>query len=197
MYSWKKTNGKLNAWHPNIFRQKHMSIFESAKKIISDKFGSDIILTQESILLQPSLTIQTSFIKEVCTELKHNPNTYFDYLSCLSGVDYGIEKNQLGVVYHLASIPFKTQLTLKVVLSLDRKSNELPIVPSVCDVWHTANWHEREAYDMYGILFEGHPDLRRILCPVDWEGYPLRKDYKTADTYKGIKIDYEENNFNS
>jgi NADH-quinone oxidoreductase subunit C len=93
-----------------------------------------------------------------------------------------------GVVYNLASIPYKKQLTLKVVKYHDRSREDLPSFPSVSTVWRTAEWHEREAYDLLGINFENHPDLRRILLPDDWEGYPLRKDYKAQEYYRGIKV---------
>ena len=94
------------------------------------------------------------------------------------------------MVYNLASIPYKTQLTLKVSKENDRNEDNLPTFPSITSVYHTADWHEREQYDMLGIFFEGHPDLRRLLLPDDWEGFPLRKDYTTLDKYyKGIKID--------
>jgi NADH-quinone oxidoreductase subunit C len=69
-------------------------------------------------------------------------------------------------------------------------TKEKNTVPSVAEIWRTAEWHEREAYDLVGIVFEGNPDLRRILCPEDWEGHPLRKDYKVAEFYHGIKVPY-------
>jgi NADH-quinone oxidoreductase subunit C len=167
-----------------------MELINTIKGILSDKFGDDVIIAEDTASLQPSLTIKKELIKEVCLTLRDHSQTYFDFLSCLSGVDYGINENKFGVVYHLASIPYKTQFTLKVIIESDRNSSTLPEVPSVAEVWRSANWHEREAYDMIGIVFTGHPDLRRILCPEDWEGFPLRKDYKTAELYKGIKIDY-------
>ena len=163
--------------------------FEDIKQLLTEKFGPGVIIGEESGGLQPALLIDPPHIKEVCLELRDNPKTYFDFLSCLSGVDYGVEANRFGVVYHLASIPYQNQLVLKISQANDRNPDELPTFPSVSSVYRTADWHEREAYDLFGIFFEGHPDLRRILLPDDWEGFPLRKDYKTAEYYKGIKID--------
>ena len=162
---------------------------EEIKSLLTAKFGENIITGEEPGGLQPALLIDPDRIHLVCRELRDNSKTYFDFLSCLSGVDYGILAGRFGVVYHLASIPHQTQLTLKVTREHNRNSDELPTFPSITKVYLAADWHEREAYDMVGIFFEGHSDLRRILLPDDWEGYPLRKDYKTAEYYKGIKID--------
>ena len=159
------------------------------KTILIEKFGEGIIVGEETTGLQPAILIDPDRIADVCLELRDNPKTYFDFLSCLSGVDYGVEANRFGVVYHLASIPYQTQLTLKISKENNRDLEELPSFPTVSPIYRAADWHEREAFDMEGIFFEGHPDLRRILLPDDWEGYPLRKDYKTAEYYKGIKID--------
>jgi NADH-quinone oxidoreductase subunit C len=148
-----------------------------------------VIAGEELTGLQPALLISPDDIVKVCLELRDNPATYFDFLSCLSGVDYGIEAGRFGVVYHLASIPYQTQLVLKVGREHDRTDEALPHFPSITSVYKGADWHEREAYDMCGIYFEGHPDMRRLLMPDDWEGFPLRKDYKNAEYYKGIKID--------
>lgn len=163
--------------------------FDDIKILLLEKFGSDIITGEESGGLQPALFIEPDKIAEVCLELRDNPKTYFDFLSCLTGIDYGVENKRFGVVYHLASIPYQTQLTLKISKENERNADELPTFPSISSVYRSADWHEREAYDLLGIFFEGHPDLRRILLPDDWEGYPLRKDYKTAEYYKGVKID--------
>jgi NADH-quinone oxidoreductase subunit C len=164
--------------------------FEEVKLLLVAKFGEDVIVGEEPMGLQPALLIAPERIAEVCLELRDNPKTYFDFLSCLSGVDYGTEAMHFGVVYHLASIPNQTQLTLKVSKENNRDLEELPSFPSITSVYHAADWHEREAFDMVGIFFEGHPDLRRLLLPDDWDGYPLRKDYTTVDKYyKGIKID--------
>jgi len=163
--------------------------FEEIKLLLIEKFGDEVIVGEETNGLQAALLIAPDYITEVCLELRNNPKTYFDFLSSLTGVDYGVEMNRFGVVYHLASIPYRTQLTLKISKENGRDLNELPSFQSITSVYRTADWHEREAYDLTGIFFEGHPDLRRILLPDDWEGYPLRKDYQNAEYYKGIKID--------
>jgi NADH-quinone oxidoreductase subunit C len=164
-------------------------IFNDIKLLLTEKFGDAVIVGEETGGLQPALLINPDDISAVCLELRNNPKTYFDFLSSLSGVHYNDENNSYGVVYHLASIPYKTQLTLKVSKAHDRERSELPEFKSIVTVYRTADWHEREAYDLLGIFFEGHPDLRRILLPDDWDGFPLRKDYKAAEYYKGIKID--------
>ena len=164
--------------------------FEDIKLLLTNKFGADVIEGEETGGLQPALLISPDKIADVCLELRNNSKTYFDFLSCITGVDYGVEAGRFGVVYHLASIPYQLQLTLKISKTYDRYEGGEPSFKSITSVYRTADWHEREAYDLVGIFFEGHPDLRRILLPDDWEGYPLRKDYKTAEFYKGIKIDY-------
>ena len=106
-------------------------------------------------------------------------------LSSITGIDNGPEDNTMEVIYNLYSIPFDLHLMVKI--KIDRES---AIVPTVSDIWKTANWHEREIFDLLGIRFEGHPDLRRILLPNDWEGHPLRKDDILQEQYHGIKVDY-------
>lgn len=124
-------------------------------------------------------------IVAVCQALRDESVAFFDYLACLTGIDYGPEVEKMEVLYHLYSMGHEHGLTLSVEIS--RKD---PSVPSVSAVWRGANWLEREVYDLFGIYFEGHPDLRRILLPEDWEGHPLRKDYQSPDTYQGIRIAY-------
>jgi NADH-quinone oxidoreductase subunit C len=121
----------------------------------------------------------------VAKELHQNPLFYFDMLSCITGIDNGPQQNTLEVVYNFYSIPYNHHFMLKVILP-----RENPEIESLCAIWRGANWLEREVFDMYGIKFLNHPDLRRILMPADWEGYPLRKDFKHEDTYRNIKIDY-------
>lgn len=132
-----------------------------------------------------AILIPAQDLVKVCTELHQNPETYFDMLSCLTGIDNGVQANTLEVVYNLYSIPFNTGVMLKVLLP-----RENPVIDSVTSIWRTADWHEREAFDMLGIKFTGHPDLRRILLPADWEGFPLRKDYQHQEYYRNVKVEY-------
>lgn len=115
--------------------------------------------------------------------LRNDPELAFDWLACLSGVDYP-EQKQLCAVYELRSTRHEHWFAVKVFVDRDR-----PVIPSVSDLWPAAEWHEREAYDLLGIRFEGHPDLRRILLPEDWEGHPLRKDYVYPQFYHGIPLE--------
>jgi NADH-quinone oxidoreductase subunit C len=131
----------------------------------------------------PFLMVQPSAITEVALFLRDDPDCAFEVLSNLTGVDYRV---RLQVVYHLFSLTHRHRIVLKV-----DTSRENPSVPSVEGVWKGANWMEREAYDLLGIFFEGHSDLRRILLPEDWVGYPLRKDYVEQAEYDGISTTRE------
>ena len=121
-----------------------------------------------------TISIDKDYIGQVAKFLCDDKDTAFDYLSDLCGVD----KSRLGssdtfeVVYHLYSIKQNHRVRLKVEIPASN-----PSIDTVTDVWKTADWHEREAYDMFGIIFEGHPNLERILTPEGFEGYPLRKDF--------------------
>lgn len=159
--------------------------FEEIKNILIEKLGQTVVLKEDSAQLQPQLTISREMILPVCKELHNHPKTYFDFLSCITGIDNGPEKGTMEVIYHLYSIPFNHAFILRVEL---QRTN--PSLPSIMPVYKSADWHEREIFDMFGINFEGHPDLRRILLPADWEGFPLRKDYKQQDYYHGIKVEY-------
>jgi NADH-quinone oxidoreductase subunit C len=128
----------------------------------------------------PYCTVKAEAILEICRWLKSDLETHFDLCASISGTD---DTKNFWVVYHLYSTVKNHRAVVKV--KLDRGA---PVVDSVVSVWKAADWHEREAYDMYGIRFEGHPDLRRILLPEDWPGYPLRKDYEFPDEYQGIPL---------
>jgi NADH-quinone oxidoreductase subunit C len=163
---------------------------DKIKALLIDKFGSEVI--QEEIAgLMPIWVVPVNPIAEICSFLKQNENCYFDSLSCLTGMDNGPETNTMEIVYNLYSIPFDHKIALKIIFPRgSAEADFLPIVPSVCHIWHAANWSEREIFDLYGIKFDGHPDLRRILMPADWQGFPLRKDYQQQETYHGITVKY-------
>ena len=110
---------------------------------------------------------------------------YYPSLSNLSGVDYP-KRNVIEVVYNLYSYPHRHLFTLKVEAPRDN-----PVVPTVSGVWSHADWQEREAFDLLGVVFDGHPDLRRILMPEDWPGHPLRKDFVEPEEYHGISTSRE------
>ncbi|XEC95327.1 NADH-quinone oxidoreductase subunit C [Paenibacillus tarimensis] len=121
----------------------------------------------------PTLVIQRGRVREAAELFKRHESIRCDYLRNVSGVDY---ETYFEVVYHLISLSSKEDYVLKV-----RTDREAPAVDSVTPVWATANWNEREIYDLLGIDFPGHPDLRRIMMPDDWVGHPLRKDYEPLD----------------
>ncbi|MEH0158083.1 NADH-quinone oxidoreductase subunit C [Limibacter armeniacum] len=165
--------------------------FEALHNLILSEFGEQTIVTADKEALQPSITIEAERLVAVTVFLRDNEQTYFDMLSCVSGIDNGPEEGTMEVVYHLYSIPYGAKLTLKVVIKRNQDADVLPQVPSLSSVWKSADWMERETFDLLGINFENHPDLRRILLPADWEGYPLRKDYQAQEYYHGIKVAYE------
>lgn len=143
------------------------------------RFGDAIIDFTDN--LEPWIRVKPESVAEVCAYLHDDDALQFESLMCLSGVDY---EAHMTVVYHLSSSSHRHRIALKAEAPRDN-----PHVPTVEQVWKIANWHEREAYDMFGIVFDGHSDLRRILCPDDWEGYPLRKDYQVQEYYRGIKVE--------
>ena len=119
---------------------------------------------------------------KVAQFLRSDPELHFDSLMCLTGYDKG-PGEPLGVAYNLHSMDKLHKLEVRIEVIRDGGT-----IPSVARIWRTADWHEREAYDMFGIQFEGRPDLRRMLLPEDWEGHPLKKDYQTPDFYHGIPV---------
>ena len=117
-----------------------------------------------------TVTVPAENFHAVAEMLRDDRETQVDFLVCMTGADWG---ETLGVVYHLRS----TTLGHEVVLRIETADREHPVLPSVCDLWHSANLNEREVYDFYGIRFTGHPDMRRLYLRNDWVGYPFRKDY--------------------
>jgi len=143
--------------------------------MIEERFPGQVLGTT-MFAGQVAISLNRDVIKDACLFLRDEPTLKMDHLADLTAVDYsrypGDQGPRFEVVYNLISIPFRHRIRLKA-----RVPEEDPRVPSVSSVWNTANWHERETYDLMGIIFENHPDLRRILLPEDWEGHPLRKEY--------------------
>lgn len=138
--------------------------------------------------IQPYIEVETSKLVEIAKFLKTNTNCYFDFLNCITAVDNGLDQQTLELWYHLSSIVLEHSFIIKITLNRELQGEK---APSVSSIWKTADWHEREAYDLVGIHFENHPDLRRILMPADWEGHPLRKDYQEQEKYHGINVKYD------
>ena len=151
--------------------------YEQIVTCIMQTFGASSVLAKQLDDTPPAIQIDVQHTVGVCELLHTHPDTYFDHLPCITALDNGVEVNTLEVIYQLYSIPYNLQLMLKVSVPRERFGDALPEVPSVSHIWKSANWHEREAYDLLGIHFTQHPDLRRILMPADWKGYPLRKPY--------------------
>ena len=144
----------------------------------------------------PSVDFATIYVPadrlvETCVALRETSSLRFNVLSEITAADYFPKDPRFEVVYHLLSVPHKTRLRLKVRVG-DRGT-----VPTVQNVWPSAGWPEREGWDMFGVVFDGHPDLRRLLMPADWEGHPQRKDYpvqirKTVQTYEPLSVTEDE-----
>lgn len=164
--------------------------FTELLDVLTSRFG--LSLQANTANPQPYLTVPAGRLVELCQFLRDDDRLFFDLLACVTAIDNGPEADTMEVIYNLTSIPYEHNLMLKVVISRTPPNQtapmgHLPSVPSVAHIWRTADWHEREAYDLVGIYFEGHPGLRRILLPTDWNGHPLRTDYQEAEQYHGIK----------
>lgn len=175
-----------------------MMNIEDIFQILKNEFPLEITEVQ-NIPVEPIILADPKAINRISFYLRDTAGLEFDTLMCLSGVDDAngekvklpdgsieIRGGTLSVYYHLHSTTKNHKVTLKV-----STPREIPEVESVESVWKCADWHEREAFDMYGIVFLHHPNLIRILMPYDWEaGYPLRKDYKNPEFYQGMKVPY-------
>ncbi len=166
---------------------------EEICRLLKDRFGEAI----EDTLLgggHPYARVAADRWLEVATFLRDDPRLRLNGLRCISALDL-LADDKLASVYDLYHVPtdrpteLKTETrTFAVRVVVDRKD---PVIPSVAHVWPAADWHEREAYDLMGIEFRGHPDPRRILCPDDWTGHPLRKDYEFPLEYHDIPANTE------
>ena len=135
--------------------------------------------------LDPFFKVNAANLKDVCLALRDDGALRFSVLSDLTAVDLPTE-NVIEVVYHLYSYEPPQQIVIKADVDRDEAR-----IATVEDVWKVANWFEREVFDLFGVLFEGHSDLRRILLPEDWVGYPLRKDFVEQEEYDGISTERE------
>jgi NADH-quinone oxidoreductase subunit C len=171
---------------------------EDIHKRLVDRFGTAAILGLQPAK-DPWIEVAAADIVRVSTFLRDDPDLRFDHLNDLCGVDYfepdpkkapkyGHEPH-IEVVYHLSSFEKKHAIVVKAKLPRwkNNVAGELPEIDSVSSVWDIADWHEREAYDLVGIHFRGHPNPRRILCPEDWVGHGLRKDYEMPLEYHEIR----------
>jgi NADH-quinone oxidoreductase subunit C len=161
-----------------------------------ERFGTAIVGSDVEAL-DPWIGVSAEALAEIARFLRDDADLRFDQLNCISGVDYlqtdpkkkADYAPHLELLYHLTSLVHKHRIVLRLVLPRwkDDVPGELPEVPTVSQVWRTADWHEREVFDLIGVRFVGHRDLRRILCPEDWKGHPLRKDYEMPLEYHGIR----------
>ena len=155
-------------------------INEKVSRILAEKFPESVIISEEPH--NDFIQLNSEKWNEIAKFLKTGTKLKFDSCQCITGVDLGVEK-YLEIRYNLHSTKHLHKIEIRI--ATDRKR---PSIPSVEQIWRVADWFEREVYDMYGIRFKGHRDLRRMLLPDDWKGWPLRKDYKTPQTYNGMKV---------
>ena len=144
-------------------------------ELLSQQFGDGVVEVTRSCG-QASVVLQPHLIRDACRLLRDAPGLRYNFLVDVTAVDWLEREPRFDVVYHLLSLETRATIRLKVRVGTDE---EVPEVPSVVPVWDAANFYEREVFDLFGIRFTDHPDLRRILMPSDWVGYPLRKDYPT------------------
>lgn len=144
-------------------------------KMIEEKFPGQVLATTV-YAGQVGVTVKKDLIKDICLFLRDEPSLRMDHLADLTAVDFSRYPGDTGprfeIVYNMISTLHRHRIRVKA-----RVPEEDPRIDTVSSIWQTANWHERETFDLMGIIFDGHPDLRRILLPEDWEGHPLRKEY--------------------
>jgi NADH-quinone oxidoreductase subunit C len=159
-------------------------INEELLKSINSKFEGQIIAVSEPFGL---LTLETSREKiiAILTYLKTDPTLQFIYLTDITAIHYPEQEKQIGVIYHLHSLVNNVRVRIKVFLT----DNDVHI-PTATTIWEGANWMERETYDLFGVIFDGHPDLRRILNVDDMTAFPMRKEFPLEDPNRVDKKDY-------
>jgi len=155
---------------PSVMETRELPLEHPLVKKVKERFSAAILETNY-FRGEVTHTVKKDILLELCRFLKEDPDLSFNFLVDVCGVDYLPRNPRFEVVYHLYSIPKRHRLRIKV------RIEEGETIPSVSSIWKASDWAEREAYDMFGIVFEGHPDLKRIYMPQNWEGFPLRKDY--------------------
>jgi NADH-quinone oxidoreductase subunit C len=148
---------------------------ESPTVALLHKRFPDAIVGVTERLGETTIIVRTDAIVEVCRALRDDSSLQYNFLSTITAVDWLEREPRYDVVYHLMSLSSGAVLRLKIQVGDDEQPE--PEAPSVTSIWPAANWYEREVFDLFGIRFAGHPDLRRIEMPDDWVGHPLRKDY--------------------
>jgi NADH-quinone oxidoreductase subunit C len=162
---------------------------EDFQFLINEELDEFPVLSTLSDTMPAGFIVKPDQIVPVAHFLKHAEKCLFDLLECITGV-HNPDKGAFEVIYNLYSIPLEHKVMVKVILSYNKEQEPSPEVDSLTSVWKSADWHERETFDLLGIKFKNHPDLRRILLPADWDGSPLRKNYKHQEYYRGIKVEY-------
>ncbi len=163
-----------------------MQVLEDLIKVLDARFGHAIQL-EEPFRSETILVVERDQLVPVCTFLRDDPNFSFNFLAVLTAVDHWPKEPRFTVVYQLYSVVKNVFLGLRVRLPGDD-----PRISTIEAIYPNANWHEREIYDMFGIFFEGHSDLRRILMAQDWEGHPLRKDYPLGYEEVQFSFNFDE-----
>jgi NADH-quinone oxidoreductase subunit C len=163
-----------------------MSQIKQAVQALQKSF-KDNVLSVEEFRGQTTVNLNRDVILDACKLLHDDEALQFDFLAALTAVDYFPQQPRFAVVYQLYSIPNRIFLGLRVPLQ-----NDSAEIESVETVYANANWHEREIFDMFGISFKGHSDLRRILMPKNWEGHPLRKDYPLGYEEVQFSFNFDE-----
>jgi NADH-quinone oxidoreductase subunit C len=145
-------------------------------KVLDSKFSDDIEIVDDKFI-----KVLSSKWYDIALLLKNDNKLKLDYLMCISSYDVG-DKKTYGVAYNFKSTSLNHYLEIRIEVTDDES------ISSISDLWGSADWHEREAYDMMGIKFKNHPNFKRILLSDDWDGHPLRKDYDTPDYYRGMPV---------
>ncbi|WP_299553644.1 NADH-quinone oxidoreductase subunit C [Seonamhaeicola sp.] len=168
----------IGSWFPNpeadkVVDQVEVLADDGEDPVPQDPVNPSLLEFAEEGSQFLNVEVSPDHLHELMSKLKANTETSFDYLFCLSGVDWGTE---LGIVYHLESTAHRHNIVVKV----KTEDRENPTFDSVWDIWRTAEFHEREVFDFFGIKFNNHPNLKRLFLTPEWDGFPLRKDYEDA-----------------